>query len=86
MSDEAPRHLWHNGGWWVRRDTPSSVEEWGRRVGQSNPGLRDWVRVKKEDLVRLCELCKDHEDAGSVEMVREDLTRLIREAFTEDER
>jgi hypothetical protein len=42
--------------------------------------------VKKEDLVRLCELCKDHEDAGSVEMVREDLTRLIREAFTEDER
>jgi len=25
MNEEAPRYLWHTGGWWVRRDESPSV-------------------------------------------------------------
>lgn len=82
--DQVPRQLWHKGGWWVRRDSPPTIGEWRRRIGETQPGLGGWVRVNRDDLLRLCSLCKDHEDAGSVEIVREDLARLIREAKPED--
>ena len=29
MSGDAPRYLYHNGGWWVRRDESPSVPRFG---------------------------------------------------------
>ena len=30
MSEDVPRYLWHNGGWWVRRDESPSVPRFGQ--------------------------------------------------------
>ena len=29
MNNEVPRYLWHNGGWWVRRDESPAVPRFG---------------------------------------------------------
>jgi hypothetical protein len=29
MSEDVPRNLWHNGGWWVRRDESPAVPRFG---------------------------------------------------------